>query len=64
MPNPRAENRYKLIKANSYSFPERIEISESGKRLIRKILQSNPEMRPTIDEVLNPTPFTKPYTLH
>jgi serine/threonine protein kinase len=50
-PNPKHVNRYKLIKANSYSFPERLEISESGKRLIRKILQSNPEMRPTIDEV-------------
>ncbi|KAJ1477820.1 kinase-like domain-containing protein [Baffinella frigidus] len=47
------KSTYKLIKANSYSFPERLEISEVAKRLVRRILQSNPEMRPTVDEVLN-----------
>jgi len=46
------KSTYKLIKANSYSFPERLEISEVAKRLVRRVLQSNPEARPTIDEVL------------
>ena len=35
---------YKLIKANSYSFPERLHISEAAKGLVRRILQSDPGM--------------------
>jgi serine/threonine protein kinase len=46
------KSTYKLIKANSYSFPERLHISEGAKSLVRRILQSDPEMRPSIEQVL------------
>eukprot|EP00802_Teleaulax_amphioxeia_P002425 Tamp_02427.p1 GENE.Tamp_02427~~Tamp_02427.p1 ORF type:complete len:779 (+),score=245.92 Tamp_02427:423-2759(+) len=46
------KSTYKLIRANSYSFPDRLEISEGAKRLVRRILQSRPEARPTIEEIL------------
>lgn len=46
------KSTYKLIRSNSYSFPERLEISDGAKRLVRRILQSRPEARPTIEEIL------------
>ena len=46
------KSTYKLIKSNTYSFPDRVYISDQAKSLIRRILQSEPEKRPTIDEVL------------
>lgn len=46
------KSTYKLIKSNTYSFPDRVHISESAKNLIRRILQSEPQHRPSIDEVL------------
>ena len=47
------KSTYKLIKSNNYSFPERLHISEGAKSLIRRILQSEPESRPSIDQVLS-----------
>ena len=47
------KSTYKLIKSNSYSFPERLHISEGAKSLIRRILQSEPESRPSIEQVLS-----------
>ena len=46
------KSTYKLIRANSYSFPDRLEISEGAKRLVRRILQTRPEARPTVEEIL------------
>ena len=37
---------------HSYSFPDNLEISDGAKRLVRRILQSRPEARPTIEEIL------------
>jgi polo-like kinase 1 len=47
------KSTYKLIKANSYSFPDRIHISETAKGLIKRILQTEPELRPNIDQLLS-----------
>ena len=46
------KSTYKLIRANSYSFPDRLEISDGAKRLTRRILQTRPELRPSIEEIL------------
>jgi polo-like kinase 1 len=46
------KSTYKLIKSNTYSFPDRLHISQGAKALIRRILQSDPESRPSIDNVL------------
>lgn len=39
------EQTYNRIKANIYTFPEDIKISDSAKSLIKQILQSLPETR-------------------
>lgn len=44
---------YKRIKENDYAFPEGVEISHSAKSLIRKILTSIPEERPTLQEIMS-----------
>ncbi len=46
------KSTYKLIKTNSYSFPERIHISDAAKSLIKRILRTEPELRPNVDELL------------
>jgi len=51
------KSTYKLIKSNSYSFPDRLHISEGAKALVRRILQSEPENRPSIDDVLSDSWF-------
>jgi len=53
------KSTYRLIKANSYSFPSSVHVPEKGKALIRKILQHRPEMRPSLGEILN-DPFLSP----
>eukprot|EP00286_Rhodomonas_abbreviata_P002457 CAMPEP_0181344388 /NCGR_PEP_ID=MMETSP1101-20121128/32147_1 /TAXON_ID=46948 /ORGANISM="Rhodomonas abbreviata, Strain Caron Lab Isolate" /LENGTH=809 /DNA_ID=CAMNT_0023456189 /DNA_START=326 /DNA_END=2755 /DNA_ORIENTATION=- len=45
------KSTYKLIKANTYSFPERLPVSDAAKRLVKRILQSRPELRPTIEDI-------------
>jgi polo-like kinase 1 len=45
------KSTYKLIKANSYSFPERLHVSEAAKGLVRRILKSDPDSRPNIEQV-------------
>ena len=50
---------YKRIKMNSYSFPDTCVISEEAKDLISRILVTDPEERPTIDDMLNHAFFTK-----
>ncbi len=43
---------YKRIKANAYTFPEHIIISEAAKDLVSRILNLDPTKRPTLDQVL------------
>ena len=42
---------YRKIRMNAYCFPEQILISNAAKTLIQKILNTDPAMRPTIDEI-------------
>ncbi|WVR03341.1 hypothetical protein IAU60_000332 [Kwoniella sp. DSM 27419] len=44
---------YKRIKENRYEFPAEREISGSAQALIRTILNSDPEKRPTLDQILS-----------
>ena len=50
---------YKRIKANAYSFPDQISVSEEARDLISRILVSDPAERPSIDDLLNHAFFTK-----
>lgn len=43
---------YRRIKANAYTFPEHIKISDASKNLISKILCLDPTKRPTLDQIL------------
>jgi polo-like kinase 1 len=43
---------YKRIRMNAYSFPEHIIISDAARDLITQILNSDPKMRPSLDEIL------------
>jgi len=58
---------YKRIRMNAYSFPEHVPISEAAKDIICKILQGDPNQRPTLDDLMkheflcgNPVPKTLP----
>ena len=44
-------HRYKRIKANSYTFPDKMFIPDAAKDLIRLILQPEPSQRPTLDQI-------------
>jgi len=46
------ESTYKRIKENNYTFPENVDISLTAKKLIRKMLTSIPEQRPSVQEIL------------
>src|SRR5690606_36297870 len=50
---------YKKIKANIYSFPSSIPISQDAKNLIKKILILDPRARPSIQEIRNHPFMTK-----
>ena len=52
------KSTYKRIIANVYTFPDHVSVSERAKDLIRNMLQSKPEMRPTLDQVQNHEFFT------
>lgn len=61
---------YNRIKQCRYDFPAGVNISESGRELVHKILQSRPDRRPTIVEIRNDVffkipspPTTAPLTL-
>jgi len=43
---------YKRIKLNNYVFPEHVSVSPLAKDLISRILKSNPEERPSLEEVI------------
>jgi polo-like kinase 1 len=42
---------YRRIRANAYSFPDRVVISNNAKDLITKILNLDPAKRPSINEI-------------
>ena len=44
---------YKRIKLNNYVFPEHVNVSQSAKDLISKILKTNPEERPSLEEIIS-----------
>ena len=43
---------YKRIKMNAYSFPENAVISDAAKNLISQILVTDPNRRPSLDQIL------------
>lgn len=43
---------YKRIRMNAYSFPDHIIISDAARNLITSILNGDPKLRPTLDEIL------------
>ncbi len=52
------KSTYKRILANQYVFPDHAPIEENAKHLIKNILQTRPEKRPTLDQLLNHAFFT------
>jgi polo-like kinase 1 len=42
---------YRRIKMNAYSFPDNIQVSEDAKSIITRILRSEPQTRPTLEEI-------------
>ncbi|KAH9599339.1 Protein kinase domain [Trypanosoma melophagium] len=51
---------YRRIKQCRYEFPPRVEIPDSGKELIHRILQSRPDHRPTLIEIRSHPFFRSP----
>jgi len=45
------KSTYKRIVANIYTFPEDIHVSDEAKSIIRRMLQTKPELRPSLDEI-------------
>ena len=50
---------YKRILANEYSFPREVPISDAGKDIIRRMLQSRPQDRPSLCEIAGHPFFTE-----
>ena len=48
---------YKRIKANDYSFPDTVKVSDEAKAVISKILVLDPSQRPTVDDIQDMTFF-------
>lgn len=46
------KSTYKRILANVYTFPDHVTISDDAKALIRRMLQTRPESRPTLEEIV------------
>lgn len=51
---------YDRIKRCRYEFPPNVQISQAGKELVHKILQSRPDRRPTLVEIRNDEFFKTP----
>mmetsp|Transcript_2659 Transcript_2659/g.1601 ORF Transcript_2659/g.1601 Transcript_2659/m.1601 type:complete len:117 (-) Transcript_2659:407-757(-) len=43
---------YRRIKMNAYTFPEHVTISDVAKGLITRILNNDPNKRPSLDELI------------
>mmetsp|Transcript_12033 Transcript_12033/g.33840 ORF Transcript_12033/g.33840 Transcript_12033/m.33840 type:complete len:934 (-) Transcript_12033:498-3299(-) len=50
---------YRRIRSNAYYFPEGVPLSDAATDLIRKILRTEPETRPTLAEMLHHPFFTR-----
>jgi len=44
---------YKRIRMNIYTFPENVEVSDTAKNLVQKVLSSDPLKRPKLEEILS-----------
>jgi len=49
---PDVKTTYQKIKANNYSFPDHVPLSEPAKNIIRQILLRDPLKRLTLDDIL------------
>ena len=49
---PDVKTTYQKIKANSYSFPDHVPLSDPAKNIIRQILLRDPTKRLTLDDIL------------
>ncbi|CAN0314155.1 unnamed protein product, partial [Ectocarpus fasciculatus] len=47
------KSTYRRILANVYTFPEAVPVSDSAKDLVGRLLQVKPELRPSLDDILN-----------
>lgn len=47
------KDTYSKIKACNYSFPDSVNVPNSAKSFISKMLQLDPSKRATLDEILN-----------
>lgn len=52
------DNTYQRIKDNRYVFPQHVKVSGAAKSLIKSILHTRPEMRPTIEQIRQSPFFT------
>lgn len=50
---------YRRIRSNAYFFPEGVPISEEAADLIRRVLRTEPELRPSLDGMLKHPFFTR-----
>lgn len=53
---------YRRIRDSIYSFPDRVRVSDEAKDLIKRMLQKNPDARPSLDEVAQHPFFTNHIT--
>ncbi|KAI8999393.1 kinase-like domain-containing protein [Gaertneriomyces semiglobifer] len=49
---------YKKIRDNAYDFPEQVKLSDASKNVITSLLQSRPEHRPSVDDIMHHAFFT------
>lgn len=50
---------YRRIKMNAYSFPDHVAVSDEAKSVITRILRSEPQSRPTLEEIAGHDFFQK-----
>ncbi len=53
---------YRRIRDNIYYFPDKISVSEDARELIKRMLQKNPDERPTLDEISQHSFFSRHLT--
>ncbi len=53
---------YRRIRDSVYYFPDKVPLSDEAKDLIKRMLQKNPDMRPSLDEISQHPFFTRHLT--